>query len=100
MESTELLNKIEKASRIIKKQFSDQGLSGTIASIVSQLDFIKNDMKNSGPDGPSAKKQDVERIILGLQAIREIESQNEELSDMLCDIDYAYKKLHGIKMDA
>lgn len=98
MEAIDILKKIEDASQIIKKRFPGSKLTETMKSIRNQLDFIKNDLEKSQPYTPKAKKADVERIILGVQSVREIESQNEELADLLCDIDYEYKKLYGISI--
>jgi hypothetical protein len=96
MKVTAILKKIEEASQIMYSQLPGMKLSETMGSITKQLDFIKNDLERSKPDLLKANKEDVQRIILGVQAIREIEPQNEELADLLCDIDYEYKKLHGI----
>jgi hypothetical protein len=98
MEIMDILKRIEEASQIIKKQFPSSKLTETMESIRNQLVFIKNDLEKSQPFTPKANKADVERIILGVQAIREIEAQNEELADLLCDIDYEYKKLYGISI--
>lgn len=98
MKIIDILKRIENASQIIKKQFPSSKLTGTMESIINQLDFIKDDLEKSQPFIPTANNADVERIILGVQAIREIEAQNEELSDLLCDIDYEYKKLYGISI--
>jgi hypothetical protein len=67
-------------------------------SIKNQLSFIKDDLEQSQPFALKADRADVQRIILGVQAVREIESQNEELADLLCDIDYGYKQLYGISI--
>jgi RNA recognition motif-containing protein len=98
MNIIDILKKIDDASQIIKKQFSSSKLNETMKSITNQLDFIKNDLEKSKPYTPTANRKDVERIIIGLQAVREVESQNEELADLLCDIDYEYKKLYGISI--
>jgi hypothetical protein len=100
MKPIDILNKIEQASQIIRKQLPSSKLTGTMESIKNQLGFIKNDLEQPQPFTPKADKADVQRIILGVQAVREIESQNEELADLLCDIDYEYKKLYGISMMA
>lgn len=100
MKNIDIIKKIEDASQIIKKRFPSSRLNETLESINNQLDFIKSDLEKSQPFIPQAKKADVERIILGVQAVREIESQNEELADLLCDIDYEYKKLYGISIMA
>jgi GTP1/Obg family GTP-binding protein len=93
-----LFNKVEKASAIINNRFSTKKLSTTMESITKQLEFIKKDLENLQHGISKASKEDVQRIIIGVQAIREIESQSEELADLLCDIDYEYKKLHGISL--
>lgn len=98
MKTIDIIKKIEDASQIISRRFPSSMLNETMESINNQLDFIKNDLEKSLPFTPQANKADVERIILGVQAVREIESQNEELADLLCDIDYEYKKLYGISI--
>ena len=98
MKVSDILKKIEKASQIINKQFPTSKLSKTMESITNQLSFIKNDLEKSQPYTPNENKSDVQRVILGVQAVREIESQNEELSELLCDIDYEYKKLNGVSI--
>ena len=98
MERYDILKKIGEAAQIINRQFSGSKLTETMQSIIKQLDFIKNDLEISQSGILKASKVDVQRIILGVQAVREIESQNEKLADLLCDIDYEYKKLHGISI--
>lgn len=98
MEISDILKNIESAAIIINSRFAGLKLTPTIESIKNQLDFIKNDLEKSQPDILIASKADVQRIILGVQAVREIEPLNEELADLLCDIDYEYKKLYGISI--
>ena len=65
-------------------------------SILAQLNFIENDFEPNGNCKNSANKEKVSKIILGVQAIREIEPGNPELADLLCKIDYEYKKHYGL----
>ncbi len=65
-------------------------------SISSQLNFILDDFDSSGNHKKQASKERVKEIIIGIQAIREIDAGNPELADLLCEIDYEYKKLYGL----
>ncbi len=65
-------------------------------SIKNQLDFIENDFDENGVFKKSADMERVKKIILGVQSIREVEPGNPQLSDLLCEIDYQYKKLYGL----
>ncbi|MGR8929557.1 MAG: immunity protein Tsi6 family protein [Gammaproteobacteria bacterium] len=65
-------------------------------SIYAQLDFILSDFDSTGKHKRMANKDRVREIILGVQAIREIEAGNPELADLLCNIDYEYKKYYGV----
>ncbi|EIK42930.1 hypothetical protein O59_001211 [Cellvibrio sp. BR] len=65
-------------------------------SIKNQLDFIESDFEVSGSFKKKSDLEMVKRIILGVQSIREVEPGNPELSDLLCEIDYQYKKLYGL----
>ncbi|UUA74888.1 immunity protein Tsi6 family protein [Cellvibrio sp. QJXJ] len=65
-------------------------------SIKNQLDFIESDFEVSGSFKSNSNIEMVRNIILGVQSIREVEQGNPELSDLLCEIDYQYKKLYGL----
>ncbi len=65
-------------------------------SISAQLDFILDDFNSAGEPKKAADKESVKKIILGVQAVREIEVGNPKLADLLCEIDYEYKKLYGL----
>lgn len=65
-------------------------------SINAQLGFIENDFDAEGNFRKNADVEMVKKIILGVQSIREIEPGNPELSDLLCEIDYQYKKSYGL----
>ena len=65
-------------------------------SIKNQLDFIEGDFEVSGSFKSNSNIEMVRNIILGVQSIREVEQGNPELSDLLCEIDYQYKKLYGL----
>ena len=65
-------------------------------SISSQLKFILDDFDLSGNHKKEADTERVKEIIMGIQAIREIDAGNPELADILCEIDYEYKKLYGL----
>jgi hypothetical protein len=70
---------------------------GLWKSISAQLEFIADDFDEDGNFKNSANVENVKKIILGLQSIREIEPGNPELSDLLCEIDYQYKKLYFLE---
>jgi len=66
------------------------------SSISSQLDFILDDFDTSGGFKNQAAVERVKQIIIGVQAVREIEPRNMQLADLLCGIDYEYKKLYSL----
>lgn len=65
-------------------------------SIEAQLNFIISDFSDSGVFLNQADKDRVSQIIMGLQAVREIESSDPQLADLLCEIDYEYKSFYSI----
>ena len=65
-------------------------------SISAQVDFILGDFEDSGKPKKIADKERVKSLILGVLAVREIEAGNPKLADLLCEIDYEYKKLYGL----
>lgn len=65
-------------------------------SILSQINFILDDFDKVGGFKNKASVDRVKQIILGVQAIREIEPGNMSLADLLCEIDYEYKKLYNL----
>jgi len=90
------LLKAKKAKNILsqlEKQNPDYNLW---KSISSQLNFVLNDFDSSGNHKKEAVKERVKEIIMGIQAIREIDAGNPELADLLCEIDYEYKKSYGL----
>lgn len=64
------------------------------SSINAQLVYVLNDFDVSGNFKGCAEKERVSQIVMGVQAVREIESQNAPLADLLFEIDYEYKKLY------
>ena len=65
-------------------------------SISSQLDYILNDFDSSGNFKKTSDVSRVKQIIIGVQSVREIESGNSKLADLLCEVDYEYKELYGL----
>lgn len=65
-------------------------------SISKQIKFILDDFDSSGKQKKIADKERVKQLILGVQAVREIEAGYPELADLLCEIDYEYKKTYGL----
>lgn len=67
-------------------------------SIAVQLDFILQDFDDNGACLKSAPKSRVSELIIGVQAVREIEMEFPDLADALCNIDHAYKTQYGIQI--
>lgn len=84
----------KKAKSIVSDFEQENPDFGLWKSISAQLDFILDDFDASGNFKKSSDMERVKKIILGVQAIREIEAGNPELADLLCEIDYHYKKLY------
>ncbi|HFB65138.1 MAG TPA: hypothetical protein ENJ60_06315 [Aeromonadales bacterium] len=91
-----ILLKTKKAKDILAKLEKENPDYNLWHSISSQLNFIIDDFDAYGNQKKEADKKRVKEIIMGVQAIREIDSGNPELADMLCEIDYEYKKSYGI----
>ncbi|GAB1261917.1 immunity protein Tsi6 family protein [Aurantivibrio plasticivorans] len=64
-------------------------------SISAQLDFILKDLNKDGTIKNLASENDVERIVMGTQAVRELEPSFPDLSDRICKIAYEYKRHYG-----
>lgn len=62
----------------------------------AQLDFIFRDYDSEGICLGAASLDRVSQIILGLQAVREIEPGNPEFEKLLCEIDFFYKRQYGL----
>ncbi len=90
------LLKAKKAKNILSKLEKENPDYNLWQSISSQLSYILNDFDSSGNHKKEAVKERVQEIIMGVQAIREIDAGNPELADLLCEIDYEYKKLYGL----
>lgn len=88
--------KIQKAEDILRKLEKENPDFNLWHSISAQLNFILDDFDSNGNLKKEADKERVKELILGVQAIREIEPGNPELADLLCDIDYEYKKAYGL----
>ncbi len=88
-------NTIDAKSKIIDL-IKENGAFPLWNSILAQLNFIEDDLSPDGNIKSSAELEEVKKIILGVQAIREIEPGNSELADLLCKIDYDYKKYYGL----
>ncbi|MBB3167495.1 immunity protein Tsi6 family protein [Simiduia aestuariiviva] len=89
-------NKIENAKRQIDSLLLKNPNYQLLQSIHNQLLFIIGDFDENGKILKKNKKNDVEKLILGVQAIRELDTSFPELSDLLCDIDFEYKGEYGI----
>jgi hypothetical protein len=90
------IDKINAARIIADEIYKKSQNFPIINSIKYQLDFIADDFDCSGNFKFTAAKENVERLILGVQAVREIEPIYPEFADLLCEIDYEYKCLYGI----
>ena len=90
------LLKTKEAKNIIAKLEEENPDYNLWHSISSQLNFILNDFDSSGNHKKEANTSRVKEIIMGVQAIREIDAGNPELAELLCEIDYEYKKLYGL----
>lgn len=91
----DLLNKsLETAKKIAKlrRQAPDFQLW---KSIEEQLNFIISDFSMAGGFLHQAKEERVSQIIMGLQAVRELEATDPALADLLCEINYEYKALYA-----
>ena len=64
-------------------------------SIEEQLNFIISDFSIAGKFLHQANTERVNQIIIGMQTVREIESTDPALADLLCEIDYEYKTLYA-----
>jgi len=91
-----ILLKTKKAHDVLTKLEKENPDYSLWRSISSQLNFILDDFDLSGNHKKVADKDRVKEIIMGIQAIREIDAGNPELADILCEIDYEYKKLYGL----
>ena len=88
--------KTKKAKDVLSKLEKENPDYNLWRSISSQLNFILDDFDSSGNHKKEADKERVKEIIMGIQAIREIDAGNPELADILCEIDYEYKKSYGL----
>ena len=88
--------KAQKAKDILTELEKENPGFNLWTSISAQLNFILNDFDSSGNHKKDANKNRVDELILGVQSIREIEPGNPELSELLCDINYEYKKLYDL----
>ena len=85
------------AKKIVSSLRSDNPDHNLWISVENQLNFILNDFDRLGNFKKSADKEKVSKIILGVQAVREIDAGDEKLADLLCEIDYEYKSLYSIQ---
>lgn len=86
----------KKANDILSKLKIDNPDFRLWDSLHNQIEFILSDFDTIGNFKKSARTEDVKKIIIGVQAIREIEQGNPSLADLLCEIDYEYKKAYGL----
>jgi hypothetical protein len=87
---------VSKAKKIVLVLLQENPSYNLWMSVAAQLDFIFQDFDDDGVFLKSAKLERVSDLILGLQAVREIEAGNPELADLLCEIEYSYKMQYGI----
>jgi hypothetical protein len=92
-----LFNKTVSAEKIITQLRNQAPEIQLWKSIEAQLNFIISDFSINGDFLHQANTERVSQIIIGLQAVREIESTDPELADALCEIDYEYKDLYAIR---
>jgi len=93
----DLLNKTRNTATIITKLKTQSPEHQLWKSIEAQLNFIISDFSIGGDFLHQADAERVSQIIIGLQAVREIESTDPSLADALCEIDYEYKALYKIR---
>ena len=91
-----LYKQLLNAKNIIALLEQENPTYGLWNSIAAQLEFIAQDFDSLGNFKHSADEQRVKDIILGVQAIREIDASQPDFADLLCEIDYQYKKLYNI----
>lgn len=91
---TALYEKLVKAKKAIEALLSDSPSYQLWRSIEVQINFILSDFSSSGVFLKKTNTGRVNQIILGLQAIREIETSHSEFADLLCQIDCEYKELY------
>lgn len=91
-----LLNKTLNATKKITRLRKQAPEFQLWKSIEAQLNFIICDFSMAGDFLHQADVERVSQIIIGLQAVREIESTDPALADLLCEIDYEYKTLYVI----
>ncbi|MGI9283267.1 MAG: immunity protein Tsi6 family protein [Endozoicomonas sp.] len=92
-----LFNDINSALAEVQQQRIENPDYSLWKSIEAQLRFMLNDFDDKGKCRKSANLERVDAIIIGVQAIRELDTGNPQLSDLLCNIDYNYKKIYHIK---
>jgi hypothetical protein len=96
LETMNIILNTNKAKDVLAKLEKENPDFNLWHSISSQLNFILDDFDSSGNHKKQASKERVKEIIIGVQAIREIDAGNPKLADLLCEIDYEYKKLYGL----
>jgi Tsi6 len=92
-----VFKKTSEAKLTLSRLLAENPQHALWVSISAQLDFILQDFDNHGTWLKSAPVARVSDLIMGVQAIREIEVCYPELADKLCKIDYDYKKLYGLQ---
>jgi hypothetical protein len=90
-----LFNKTLNAVKIIAELRNQAPELQHWTSIEAQLNFIISDFSIAGNFLNQANAERVTKIIIGIQAVREIESTDPALAALLCEIDYEYKTLYA-----
>lgn len=90
----DLLNKALGAVKVIARLRNQAPDFQLWRSIEAQLNFIVSDFSSLGDFLHQANEEQVSQIIMGLQAVRELEATDPALADLLCEIDYEYKALY------
>ena len=90
-----ILTDVDNALKIVENNLANMPEDNLMQSILAQLKFIKKDLSCGIPGSDNSRRNE---IIIGLQAVRELETSFPEFSDLLCEIDYDYKSLFGLNM--
>jgi hypothetical protein len=87
--SQELSNVVLKAQEMVSKRLKEVPNYGVYIHARDQLEGISAVLKQGAIPNSEQKKQ----IDIALMAVKELESTEPELADVLCMVDYIYKKL-------
>jgi len=91
-----LFESTQAANKEVSKLIAENPDFALWQSLYNQIGFIQQDFDEKGVFKKRAELERVSELILGIQAVREVEANNPELAELLCDIDYEYKSLYGL----